>query len=62
MGLYANNGFEPAVNQPETAAGLDGGYRTDCYIAGKYQQELLASGYFNTFIAALILAARNKNS
>ena len=42
----------------ETAAGLDGGYRTDCYIAGKYQQELLASGYFNTFIAALINNAK----
>ncbi len=53
--------LSPALSgngNPETAAGLDGGYRTDCYIAGKYQQELLASGYFNTFIAALINNAK----
>lgn len=29
-------------------------YRTDCYIAGKYQQELLSSGYFNPVIETLL--------
>lgn len=29
------------------------GYRTDCYIAGKYKQELLSSGYFNSVIELL---------
>lgn len=29
-------------------------YRTDCYIAGKYQQELLSSGYFNPVMEALL--------
>lgn len=29
-------------------------YRTDCYIAGKYQQELLSSGYFNLVIETLL--------
>lgn len=29
-------------------------YRTDCYIVGKYQQELLSSGYFNPVIEALL--------
>ncbi len=29
-------------------------YRTDCYIAGKYQEELLSSGYFNPVMEALL--------
>lgn len=32
-------------------------YRTDCYIAGKYQQELLSSGYFNPVMETLLHAS-----
>lgn len=32
-------------------------YRTDCYIAGKYQQELLSSGYFNPVMETLLQEA-----
>lgn len=32
-------------------------FRTDCYIAGKYQQELLASGNFNPVIETLLTNA-----
>lgn len=32
-------------------------YRTDCYIAGKYQQELLSSGFFNPVIETLLQEA-----
>lgn len=32
-------------------------FRTDCYIAGKYQQELLDSGYFNPVIETLLANA-----
>ncbi len=32
-------------------------YRTDCYVAGKYQQELLSSGFFNPVIETLLQAA-----
>lgn len=30
------------------------GYRTDCYIIGKYQKELLSSGYFDLAVASLL--------
>lgn len=39
-----------------SAAPLDR-YRTDCYIAGKYQQELLSAGCFDSVIAALLADA-----
>ena len=32
-------------------------YRTDAYIAGKYKQELLSSGYFNPVMETLLTAA-----
>lgn len=32
-------------------------FRTDCYIVGKYQQELLTSGYFNPVVETLLTAA-----
>lgn len=32
-------------------------YRTDCYIAGKYQQELLHSGFFNAVMETLLYDA-----
>ena len=32
-------------------------FRTDCYIVGKYQQELLDSEYFNPVVEALLTAA-----
>lgn len=32
-------------------------YRTDCYIAGKYQQELLSSGNFDSVIQSLLAEA-----
>lgn len=45
-----------ADNIPQSSADWDA-YRTDSYIAGKYQQELLSSGYFNAVIETLLLAA-----
>lgn len=33
---------------------LRNGYRTDCYIAGKYRQQLLAAGFFNPVIKTLL--------
>ena len=32
-------------------------YRTDCYIAGRYQQELLSSGFFNPVMETLLQEA-----
>ncbi len=48
----------PPKNGIPQVQGIEGGYLTDCYIAGKYQQELLESGYFNAFITALLKNAQ----
>lgn len=45
-----------ADNSPEMQGDWDS-FRTDCYIAGKYQQELFSSGLFNTVMEALLADA-----
>ncbi len=44
------------AGHPQTSVSRDT-YRTDAYIAGKYQKELLSSGYFNLVVQTLLADA-----
>ncbi len=50
MILLPNSFYPP----PQTDSNSWDGYCTDCYILGKYQQELLSAGYFNIAINVLM--------
>lgn len=44
----------PASSEPEN---LWDSFCTDCYVTGKYQQQLLESGYFNVVVESLLTTA-----
>lgn len=39
---------------PECSGGIWEEYRTDCYVAGKYKEELIASGYYSDAVKGLM--------
>ena len=55
-GLITAAGISSPAHSPNMPQGWDS-FRTDCYIAGKYQRELLSSGLFNTVMETLLADA-----